>query len=97
MDNWESFVKEQIDDFKKEFDDREIALTDSLLATNLEFVLTKIHKYLGKIPSKQNIKNILLFFYNKNNSSPPTKIPEGFNLVTVDYSQETIGNFIVLD
>lgn len=94
---WESFVKEQKGDFQKEFKKRRIAPTGSLLAENLEIILTMLHKHFGKTPSKQNIKNVLLFFYNKNNSSPPRKIPEGFNLIAIDYSQETKGNFITID
>jgi len=42
-----------------------------------------------------NIKNVLLFFYNK--STPSTKITKGFNLMAIDYSEEIKGNFIPLD
>ena len=70
--NWERFVKEQSDDFKKEFRKRRMAPTGSLLATNLEFILTVLQKHFGKVPSERNIKNVLLFFYNKNESTPPT-------------------------
>ena len=95
--NWESFVKEQMDDFEKEFKKRRIAPTGSLLAINLEFILTMLQKRFGKFSSERNIKNVLLFFYNKNLSTPPTKISEDFNLVSIDYRQEITGNFITLD
>ena len=95
--NWESFGKEQMNDFQKKFKERRIAPTGSLLATNLEFILTMLQKHFGKNSSERNIKNVLLFFYDKNESTPPTKITKGFNLVAIDYSKEIKGNFIVLD
>jgi len=95
--DWESFVKEQRDDFQREFKERRIAPTGSLLATNLEFILTMLQKHFGKVSSERNAKNVLLFFYNKNKSTPPTKITKGFNLVAIDYSEEIKGNFIPLD
>ena len=94
---WGSFVKEQKGDFQKEFKKRRIAPTGSLLATNLEFILTVSQKHFGRVPSKQNIKNVLLFFYDKDKSTPPTNIPKGFSLVAIDYSKEVTGNFIYLD
>lgn len=95
--NWESFVKEQRDDFQKELKERRMAPTGSLLARNLEFILTKLQKHFRKVSSERNIKNVLLFFHNKNTSTPPTKITKGFNLVAIDYSGEIKGNFIPLD
>jgi len=74
-----------------------MAPTDSLLARNLDFILTTLQKHFGKVSSERNIKNVLLFFYNKNKSTPPTKITKGFNLVAIDYSEEIKGNFIPLD
>jgi len=96
-DDWECFVKEQKDDFQKEFKKRRIAPAGSLLATNLEFILTMLQKHFGEVSSEQNIKNVLLFFHNRNKSTPPTKITKGFNLVAIDYSEEIRVNFIPLD
>jgi hypothetical protein len=94
--SWESFVKEQMDDFRRKFPKKRIAPPDSLLAINLEFVLTMLQKRCGKFSSERNIRNVLLFFYNKKKSTPPPKIGRGFNLISVDYSQEITGNFIAL-
>ncbi len=95
--NWENFEKEQKDYFQKDFEGRRLAPTDSITATNLEFTLSMILKHFGKAPSELSIKNILLFFYNKKHSVPPTKIPNGFILVAIDYSKEITGNFIYLE
>lgn len=83
--NWKLFLKEQGNAFQKEFKNRRIAPAGSLLANNLEFVLSKIRKHFRKTPTEQNIKNVLLFFHNGKDSSPPTKISKGFNLVAIDY------------
>jgi len=56
-----------------------------------------LNKHSGKFSSANNIKNVLLFFYNKKRSKPPTKISRGFNLVPVDYSQDIENNFIALE
>ena len=95
--NWGSFVKEKRENFKKEFTGRRLAPTGSLLATNLEFILTATQKHFGRVPSKQNVKNVLLFFYDKDKSTPPANLPKGFSLVAIDYSKEITGNFIYLD
>ena len=95
--SWERFEKEKCDSFQKDFMGKKIASANSLLATNLEFILSMILKHFGKVSPVENLKNVLLFFFNKKRSSPPTKIPEGFTLVAIDYSQEMIGNFISLD
>jgi len=93
--DWESFVREQKHDFK--FEGKTIAPKGSLLATNLEFILTATQKHFGRVPSKQNVKNVLLFFYDKVKSTPPANLPKGFSLVAIDYSKEITGNFIYLD
>jgi len=95
--DWQRFKKELLDDFQKNFPKKIIAPTESLLATNLQFILTTIQKHCRKISSERNIRNVLLFFYNKNRSTPPTKISKVFNLVSINYSQEITENFITLD
>ena len=94
---WERFEKEHADSFQKNFERKNIAPTGSLMAGNLEFILSSILKHFEKVPPEHRIKNVLLFFYNKKYSSPPTKIPNGFNLVSIDYGKEITGNFVSLD
>lgn len=91
--DWDSFVKEQQHNFK--FKGKTIAPKGSLLATNLEFILTKSVEKCKKI-SSDNIKNVLLFFYNTEKSKPPTKIGRVFTLVPIEYSKEIQGNFVRL-
>lgn len=95
--DWESLAKEQMDDFQRKFPKKRIAPPNSLLAANLEFFLTIMQNGCKKFPLEYNIKNVLLFFYNRKKSTPLTKISKGFNLVPIDYSQEIKGNFITLD
>ena len=95
--DWEGFVRDHTSDFQKRFRGKKIAPGDSLLATNLQFILTMLQNHCGKLSSERNIKNVLLFFYNRTKSTPPIKISGNFNLVSIDYSQEIIGNFITLD
>ena len=95
--NWESFVKEHQHDFQRKFKRKNIAPTGSLLATNLEFILNELLEHCKRFSSRDNVKNVLLFFYNKEKSTPPSKINRAFKLVSIDYSQEIMGNFITLD
>ena len=96
--DWESFIKEQTDDFQKKFPGKKIAPNNSLLAANLEFVLNILQKHCRKSGFEQyHIKNVLLFFYNAEKSKPPTKVDGVFRLIKLDYSQEISGNFITLD
>jgi hypothetical protein len=91
--NWQAFVNERQKDFKIE--NKTIAPKDSLLSRNLEFILNKIQKHHESI-SESNIKNILLFFFNFENSKPPIKINDNFKLIPIDYSREIKGNFVTL-
>jgi len=95
--NWESFVNKHQFDFQKKFKEKSIAPTGSLLATNLEYILNKLLEHCKDFLSEVNIKNVLLFFHNKEKSTPPSKINRAFTLVSIDYSQEIIGNFITLE
>ena len=92
--DWKRFVKEQQPNFQKEFKGKTIAPVGKLLARNLDFILTKSVEQREKI-SSDNIKNILLFFYNAEKSKKPTKIKD-FTLIPIDYSKEIQGNFVDL-
>lgn len=95
--NWESFVKEHQYEFQKKFRRKNIAPTGSLLATNLEFILNKLLEHCKRFSSRDNIKNVLVFFYNKEKYTPPSTINRAFKLVSIDYSQEITGNFVTLN
>jgi hypothetical protein len=92
--DWQSFINEHHDRF--EFNNKTIAPKDSLLARNLEFILNKLQECCTSCPSENNIKNVLLFFYNAKKSKPPTKINDTFKLIPIDYSGEIKDNFVTL-
>ncbi len=94
--DWERFTEEYADAFRSEFPDRKIAPPESVLAKNIEYVLTTLKEYCSKSSCKPNIKNVLLFFYNGKRSGPPAITGNGFTLVPIDYSQEVKSNFIQL-
>jgi len=39
----------------------------------------------------------MLFFYNKDKSTPPAKINRTFKLIPIDYSKQIEDNFIILE
>lgn len=92
--DWKRFTKEQQPDFQKKFKGKTIAPTGKLLAENLEFILTKSIERCKRI-SSDNVKNILLFFYNAEKSEKPTKIRD-FTLIPIDYSKAIQDNFVTL-
>ena len=94
-DNWDSFAKEHEENFQSEFPKKEIA-ANSLLATNLEFILNALLEHCVGFTSGQNIKNVLLFFH-KSESMLPTKTSKEFDFISIDYSKDILGNFIKLE
>ena len=92
--DWQTFINEHQYNFK--FKDKTIAPKNSLLATNLEFILNKLLKHCRSITSEVNIKNVLLFFYNAQKSKRPFKTHRDFTLMSIDYSKEIPSNFVVL-
>jgi len=97
LGNWDYFAEENKRNFEKEFNGKPIALSDSLLAVNLEFILCFLQKHCRNFSCENNVKNVLLFFYNKKINSPPSKVPKNFSLVEIDYSQVAIGNYINIE
>jgi hypothetical protein len=94
--DWKSFVRDYNDAFLNQFG-KKLAQANRLLAQNLENVLKRIHEHCG-ILKHEDVKNVILFFYNKKRkSSPPSKVPINFSLVSLDYSHMIEGHFIVLE
>jgi hypothetical protein len=92
--HWERFVEKHRDNFR--FEEKTMPQKDSLLAINLEFILTKSLEHCKTI-SFDNIKNVLLFFYStKKKSKPPTKTNRTFKRIPIDYSEIVEGNFVTL-
>jgi hypothetical protein len=97
LNDWERFIKEHREDFLKKFKRKKetIIPSGSLLVANLESILNKLHEHCKEFSGKDSIKNVLLFFYNRKLS--PIDVNKEFELIPIDYSQELIDNFIVLD
>lgn len=93
---WKSFKRDHNINFQNQFE-KKLAQAGRLLARNLEAILTRINEHCGKL-KPENIKNVLLFFYNKEiKSSPPTRVTEGFELVNLDYSKALEKRLVVLE
>ncbi len=92
--NWQAFMNEHQNDFK--IKNKTIAPKDSLLAKNLEFILSKLQEHCGSLLSENNIKNVLLFFFNAEKSKPPIKTNSTFKLIPIDYNREIKENFVTL-
>jgi hypothetical protein len=88
--NWQSFINENQEHFP--YQQKSIAPSGSLLAQNLEHILTTIHNHL----LKKNIKNVFLFFYNAEKSKPPTIVSDSFKLIPIRYDEEIKDNFVTL-
>jgi hypothetical protein len=71
-----------------------VAPDGSLLAQNLMTVLAFINQRFEEIPQ---IEDVFVYFYRAGLSYPPEFAPNGFGLVTADYSEATDDNFIELD
>jgi hypothetical protein len=89
--NWQRFKAEQEKNFKYE---KTIPPAGSLLATNLEYTLSKIVNYCDCDTIQSNARNVLLFFYDSSKSQPPTKTNGMFTIIPIDYAKYTQNNFI---
>ena len=91
---WKSFADayQEDPDLKKE--GMVIAKEETLLARNLEWVLTKLHSQHESI-RPEKIKNVLLYFHRAK-EKPPTKTDSAFIVVPIDYSKYIEGNFVVI-
>jgi len=93
VNKWTDFEIEHRPSFN--FKGKKIAPPNSVLAANLEFILSRLLQCCRKLPTENNIKNVLLFFY-KGGSKPAFKVDRSFELVPIEYGQEISANFISL-
>jgi len=91
---WKSFADayQEDPDLKKE--GKVIAKEETLLARNLEWVLTKSRSQCERI-RPEKIKNVLLYFHRAK-ENPPTKTNSPFIVVPINYSKYIEGNFVVI-
>ncbi len=90
--NWQKFKSEYENDFKKF--DKLIPPPGSLLAINLESVLAKLIDYCYVDSIRNNVRNVLLFFYDAKRSKPPRKVNGDFTIIPIDYGKNSEGNFV---
>jgi hypothetical protein len=93
---WDKFARENEKDFLKEFNGKPIATSDSLLATNLESILNSLRKHCRDFSCRNDVKNVLLFFYDKRINSPPHKALKNFSLIEIDYSLVVNDNYVTM-
>jgi len=98
--NWGGFESDFHDDFAKKFPDRKMAPAGSRLAKDLEFVLNRLQEHCKKFSCEHGKpSNVLLYFHGSKSTEIETVAAEdlNFEVVNIDYSQYTSGNFISLD
>ena len=96
LGEWQRFVDDFTEPFKA-FENKLPTCTRGMkkrLVTNLEFVMSKLLDHCRGFSSKVNIKNVLLFFYDSEVSTPPTEVNSDFALMPLDYGKKMKGNFI---
>ena len=93
--DWLEFVKIASPKLQERGILKPIAPENSLLASNLRTVLAVIKQHY---PLRPNIKNLLLYFFDSSFTNQlPTKAGSDFSVVSVDYSDALIGNFVKIN
>jgi hypothetical protein len=95
LNKWVLFGIEQMSNFQTLFREKRIAPPYSKLAINLESILNTIQNQCKNVDLSK-IKNILMFFYDKEKTKPPKTIEKLFTLITLDYSNQILDNFVAL-
>jgi len=95
LSNWHEFVENNKENFvsEKKLPEAQEG-KQCILATNLEFILSKLCERCKGCSSRNSIKNILLFFFNSKVSTPPSEVNADFTLIPIDYANKTRNNFI---
>ena len=75
-DNWDELAETKLA--------KKIAPPNSLLATNLQYVLSQLRQCCPNSAKSDHVKNVLLYFHSPK-SRPPQKVSDGFTIVAVEY------------
>jgi hypothetical protein len=93
-EEWQVFVNESKLHLSELGITKPIAPANSLLAKNLREILKLIRKRYTDLPV---IKNVLLYLHNNLSVNHlPQKVGNDFDVVSIDYSEGLIGNYIKL-
>ena len=90
---WREFRAKARDELRARGIAKPLAPTGSLLAENLQFVLGVIRDHY---PSNPRMENVLLYLHKGQTGDMPRSAPEGFLLVTLDYTEAAKGNYVIL-
>jgi hypothetical protein len=77
--DWSTFISQSDKDFREKFPGNKMALVNSILSMNLEFLLHKLSK------CGSSIHDVLLFFCQIGCDKPKGVIPGRFHLVALEY------------
>jgi hypothetical protein len=89
--DWSSFVRKVGKTTKHMGVEKPLAPVGSLLASNLQTLLETIKSHFSSLPE---IRNILLYLHKGKSSNPISRVSKDFDLVKIDYSQDSVDNFI---
>jgi hypothetical protein len=92
-DNWQAFVDEEGKNFRFS---KKMAPAGSLLARNLEAILSSLLNHCTVDTLVNNVENVLLFFYDANNSKPLAQANIGFKVINVEYGKVFPNRFVNL-
>jgi hypothetical protein len=92
--NWKLFKLEQEKGLEKF--SKTVPRAGSLLAENLESILSQLVGYPNCDSIQRPIRNVLLFFFDGRRSMPPSKTNKGFTIIPFDYRQLSKDNFIAI-
>jgi len=98
--NWRKFESESQSNFAKEFADMKIAPAENRLAENLKLVLDKLQEHCRRFSCEYGEpRNVLLYFHGNESRKIERVAAEDlhFEVVNINYSKYTSGNFINLD
>jgi len=98
--DWRKFESESQSNFAKTVQGRKIAPAENRLAENLEFVLNKLQEHCKRFSCDyRKPRNVLLYFHGNESRRIERVVAEdlNFEVVNINYSQYTSGNFITLD
>jgi len=91
---WDEFRNKARTELQNLGIEKPLAPTNSLLAENLQTVLGMIQKCYSSLPKMQNV---LLYLHNGATDEPlPQGAGEDFVVVTIDYSEAAVANFVKL-
>jgi hypothetical protein len=91
--NWQAFVDEEGKNFRF---GKKMAPAGSLLARNLESILSSLLEHCTICTAQNNVEDVLLFFYNAKNSRPLTDTNSMFRLVNIEYGKAFPDRFVTL-